>query len=192
MFAEFENYIKTQAGLSEEEVRLVISSAVGKFVRRKEVLLQEGEICRYKLFVCKGLLRMYRTGAEGNEHVMQFSPELSWTTEAESYNNQTPSAYSIEALEDSTVLMWRKGDFAELFSRIPALKAFSDRIITENLYLTRNRIFNAISSTPEEKYEDFIRSYPGMLLRVPLRMVASYLGVSVKTLTRIRQAQLQR
>jgi CRP/FNR family transcriptional regulator, anaerobic regulatory protein len=193
MFADFETYIKNQdITLSHEEIRLVSAAAVEKTIHRKQTLLQAGEVCRYKIFIKKGFLRMYRTGPDGSEHIMKFSPELTWTTDGESYANRTPSAYSIDALEDSEVMLWTKDRFDALLDQIPALRTFSDRLIINNLYFTHNRIYKTISSTPEEKYDDFIKTYPGILSRVPLRMVASYLGVSLKTLTRIRQAQLQR
>ncbi|GAB2685717.1 Crp/Fnr family transcriptional regulator [Mucilaginibacter koreensis] len=192
MFTEFETYLRNQAQLTDAQLDLLKQTAVHKKVSRKQALLQKGEVCRYKIFIIKGLLRMYRTTHDGSEHIIQFCPDLSWTTEAESYNNQTPSQYYIDALEDSELLMWNKSDFDQLFVQIPTLKVYSERLISHTLVLSRNRVFNSISLSPEEKYDDFIETYPGLLARVPLRMVASYLGVSVKTLTRIRHAQLQR
>ncbi|WP_229320968.1 Crp/Fnr family transcriptional regulator [Larkinella knui] len=177
--------------LSNEEIRLVGAAAIEKTVYKKQTLLQAGEVCRYKVFIVKGLLRTYRIGADGSEHVVQFSPELTWTTDGESYANRTPSSYSIDALEDSQILMWGRDRFDALLDQIPALKNFSDRLIFRNLNASRNRIYKAISSTPTEKYEDFVKTYPGLLLHIPLRMVASYLGVSLKTLNRIRHSQLQ-
>lgn len=191
MLAVFEKYIQAQpTTLTDEQIRLITAAAVEKTVLRKQTLLQAGEVCRYKIFVIKGLLRTYRSGADGSEHVMQFSPELTWTTEGESYTNRTPSAYTIDALEDSQIVMWSRERFDALLEQLPALKTFSEQLISRNLYSSRNRLYNAISATPAEKYEDFTKTYPGLLLRVPLRMVASYLGVSLKTLTRIRQSQI--
>ncbi|WP_342644384.1 Crp/Fnr family transcriptional regulator [Mucilaginibacter sp. CSA2-8R] len=178
--------------LSDRDFALINAAATTKHVRKKEFILKAGEICRSKLFINHGFLRTYRMDADGNEHILQFSPELSWTTEGESYANVLPSAYYIEALEDSEVLMWTKDNFDQLLAVIPALKAFSEQFIFDNLHASRNRLYKAISSSPEEKYEEFTQTFPGILQRVPLRMVASYLGVSLKTLTRIRQAQLQR
>ncbi|MES2061140.1 MAG: Crp/Fnr family transcriptional regulator [Bacteroidota bacterium] len=192
MIAEFERYIKEKVKLSEEDLELIRSVAVEKIVRRKQFLLQQGEVCRYKIFICKGLLRTYRTREDGSEHVMMFSPETWWATDPESLNNQTPSLYYIDALEDSEVLLWTKNDFAMLCSKIPELKSYSEKLISTNLNIGRQRIFSALSSTAEEKYDEFVASYPNIFARIPLHMVASYLGVSLKTLSRIRQAQLKR
>ena len=191
MFAEFERYIKTQAQLTDTEIKLFRDTAVERTLRRKDFLLQEGGICRYKTFVSKGFLRTYRTTENGNEHIMQFSPENSWTTDPESYNNHTPTLYNIDALEYSEVVMWTKKDFDYLFDNIPELKVYSDKLISRNLYNTRQRVFSAISATAEEKYEDFIKTYPGIIARVPLHMVASFLGLSRETLSRIRHAQVK-
>nr|WP_067062181.1 Crp/Fnr family transcriptional regulator [Mucilaginibacter sp. L294] len=192
MIAEFKRYIKEKVKLSEEDLELIRSVAVEKIVRRKQLLLQQGEVCRYKIFICKGLLRTYRTREDGSEHVMMFSPETWWATDPESLNNQTPSFYYIDALEDSEVLLWTKKDFAMLCAKIPALKSYSEKLISTNLNIGRQRIFSALSATPEEKYDEFVASYPNIFARIPLHMVASYLGVSLKTLSRIRQAQLKR
>ncbi len=184
--------IERSIPLSDEDINLISSVAIVKRVQKKELLLKAGEVCRFKIFINHGFLRTYRLDDDGNEHILQFSNEQSWTTEGESYANILPSAYYIDALEDSELLMWTKDSFDQLLDTIPALRAFSEQLIFNNLHASRNRLYKAISSSPEEKYEDFIQTYPGILQRVPLRMVASYLGVSIKTLTRIRQVQLQK
>lgn len=191
MFAEFESYIKEQAKLSDEDLKLIRSMAVERTVSRKQFLLHQGQVCRYKIFVSKGLLRTYRTREDGSEHVIVFSPENWWTTDPESYENLTPALYNIDALEDSEVILWTKNDFVDLFARIPGLKAYSEKLISQNFISSRQRIFSAISSTAEEKYDEFIETYPDIFARVPLHMVASYLGVSRKTLSRIRYTQLK-
>lgn len=193
MFAVFEEYVKTQnIRLSDEEIALIGAAATERTIHRKQTLLQAGEVCRHKIFVVNGFLRTYRIGADGSEHVMHFAPELTWTTDGESYANRTPSAYNIEALEDSQLLIWSRDRFDLLLNQMPALKGFSEQLISQNLYSSRNRLYKVISATPAEKYEDFVKSHPGILSRIPLRMVASYLGVSLKTLTRIRQSQIRR
>ncbi len=191
MFIDFERYIKTQADLTDQDIKLFRDTATEKTLRRKDFLLQAGEVCRHKTFVCKGFLRSYRTTDNGNEHIMQFSPENSWTTDPESYENHTPSSYNIDALEYTEVVMWTKKDFDFLFEQLPSLKVYSDRLIAGNLARTRQRVFSAISATAEERYDEFMKMYPGILTRVPLHMVASFLGVSRETLSRIRHTQVK-
>ena len=192
MHTGFEYYLKENMQLSDDEIRLIYSFADERKVRRKQMLLQEGGICRFKIFVCKGLLRTYRTREDGTEHIVQFSPENFWVTEPDSLHNDTPSRYYIDVVEDSEIMFWTKNDFNLLFAQIPRLKYFTERLISRNVTLGRDRIFSAISATPEEKYDEFVQTYPTVFARVPLHMIASYLGLSLKTLSRVRHAQLKR
>lgn len=192
MQAEFEHYLKTQANFTDEEVKCITESAEARKLRRKEVLLREGEVCRFKIFVVKGLLRTYSTKPDGSEYIMGFAPEFHWTTAPESYHKQIPAAFTIDALEDSEVLIWNKPVFDNLHISLPKLKAFSETIITQNLYRTQQRVLSAMSSSIEERYDEFISTYPDIFARVPLHMVASYLGVSRETLSRVRHAQVKR
>jgi CRP-like cAMP-binding protein len=191
MFPEFEAYIKEQASLSDHDIELMRSRAIEKKLRRKEFLLHQGEICRYKIFITKGLIRTYATRDEGSEHIMRFSPENSWTTDPESFENDTPSSLNIDAIETSELVLWTKNDLRYLITNITGLKAYFDKLMTVSGSKFRQRILNNISSTAEEKYEDFIKNYPDISARVPLHMVASYLGVTRKTLTRIRHAKVK-
>src|SRR5689334_21886000 len=173
MHAGFETYLKENMDLPDDDIRLIWSFAVEKKARRKQILLHEGEICRFKVFICKGLLRTYRTREDGSEHIIQFSPENLWITEPESLHNRTPSRYHIDAVEDSELIFWTKSDFDILHAQIPRLKYFTERLISRNLTLGRDRIFSAISATPEEKYDEFVQAYPTVFARVPLHMIAS-------------------
>lgn len=192
MHPEFENYLRAHSNLTEEDISHISGLAVPHSLRRNENLLNAGEICRHKIFIVSGMLRTFSLTAEGNEHILQFSPELSWTLDVESYDNQVPARANIGAVEPTKVLCWQKTDFNNLLAEFPQLKVFADKIIARNIYYSRQRILTTLSATPEEKYEDFVRSFPGYLSRLPLRMIAAYLGISLKTLTRIRHAQLQR
>jgi CRP-like cAMP-binding protein len=187
MFDIFETYITSHAAFTTEELRYMHSLAIEKKVRRRGLLLRDGEICRYKIFVAKGLLRTYCQKDDGTEYNMGFAAETAWTTDAESFHNGTPSKFTIEALEDSEVILWSKEHVDELFAALPAFKAYSVQLISNNLQASRDRILMNISATAEEKYQEFTTSFPDVFSRVPLHMVASYLGVSRETLTRIRR-----
>ncbi len=188
MFPEFETYIKEQASLSDDDIGLMRAKAIEKTLRRKEVLVHQGDVCRYKIFVTKGLLRAYTTREDGSEHIMHFSPENSWFTDPESFANATPSDYTIDALEHSELILWTKNDLRYLVANIPGLKACFDTLIYKAGTVLRRRIHTAISSTTEEKYEEFIKNHADIHARVPLHMVASYLGVTRETLSRIRRS----
>jgi CRP-like cAMP-binding protein len=190
MFTKFESYIKEQTAISDADVELIRSMAVEKTLRRKEFLVRQGEVCHYKIYVTKGLLRAYTAREDGSEHILHFSAENSWFTDPESFANASPSNFTIEALEASEVILWTKKDLRYLTAQIPGLRAFFDKMILGGGSTLRQRILSNIGSTAEEKYEDFIKNSPNIYARVPLHMVASYLGVTRRTLTRIRRAQL--
>jgi CRP-like cAMP-binding protein len=189
---EFELYLRGHTHLNDRDLGQIRSLAIPRTLRRNEFLLREGEICRYKIFVVKGLLRTFGTAADGSEHILQFAPEHSWTLDVESYDRQQPASSNIAAIENSEVLLWPKADFDSLLADIPQLKSFSQQLISRNIYNSRQRILTALSATPEEKYQEFVQAFPDLLPRLPLHMIASYLGISIKTLTRIRHAQLRR
>ena len=190
MFSDFETYIKEHANVSEADIELMRSMAVERTLRRKEFLLQQGEVCRHKIFIAKGLLRTYSAREDGSEHIMRFSPEYSWTTDPESFDDATPSKFNIAALEPSEVVLWTRNDLHYLVANIPGLKAYFEKLIYLSGNAFRKRILSTISLSAEEKYEEFVKNFPDIYTRVPLHMVASYLGVTRETLSRIRHAQV--
>lgn len=192
MTTAFETYLRTHVSLTDAEIQQIASAAKHHSLQRNELLLHQGQVCRHKTFVISGLLRNFGTATDGTESILQFSPENSWTLEAESYHLGTPSQFSIAAIERSEVLQWNKIEFDRLLKEIPLLNTLSLQLTTQSNYNHRNRLFTALSGTPEEKYESFIKTYPNLLARLPLHMIAAYLGISLKTLTRIRHSQLHR
>ena len=187
MFKHFEKYITEKAALTKDELQLARSLSTERKLRKRQLLLHEGEVCRYKAFVTKGLLRTYSIKNDGTEHIMRFSPENWWTVDPESFNSQAPSKYNIEALEDTDLILWTRESFMELCTAVPAFKSFSEKLISSAIDASQNRVLMHISYTAEEKYREFISSFPDVFGRVPLHMVASYLGVSRETLSRIRR-----
>jgi len=190
MFENFEAYIRSKGRVTDEELRLMLVKAKAKKFRKRQLLLREGEVCQHKIFVSKGLLRTYRLKEDGTETIMRFAAENSWNVDHESYHNQTPTKYNIEAIEDSEVVLWTREDFEGLLLMIPLLRELADQLRIDNLHASQNRILMNISGSSEEKYREFVTRFPDIFRRVPLHMVASYLGVSRETLSRIRHAQV--
>lgn len=192
MTTVFEAHLRSNTRLNDDDIARVSSLAVSKTLNRNEFLLREGQICRHKIFIMEGLLRTFGTMADDSEHILQFSPEKTWALDVESYDRQTPAQFNIAAIERSDVLLWRKQDFDFLLADIPALKAYAQQLISNNIYNSRQRLLSTLGGTPEEKYENFVQTCPDLLPRLPLHMIAAYLGISLKTLTRIRHARMHR
>jgi CRP-like cAMP-binding protein len=186
MFEVFIKYLSDKANLTGMELARIKSLSIPKKLRKRQYLLQEGDVCIYGAFICKGCLRIYRVSEDGTEHIMRFAVENWWASDRESYTTGLPSKCNIDALEDSEILLWTKDNFETLLNEIPEFKAFSERLLAGSFNSAQRRIYAGISNTAEEKYNDFIRLYPEIFNRVPLHMVASYLGISRETLSRIR------
>jgi len=189
MISAFKNYLHFKTDLNEDEIDNIISLAISRKLRKNEFILHEGQICRQKYFVISGLLRSFSMATDGSEHIIRFSPENSWTLDKESYDRQAPAHISISAVEPSNILVWTKAVFEGLNEEMPALKKFTAQLTADNIYNSSQRLLTTLSATPEEKYHDFLKYDPGLLQRLPLKMVAAYLGMSLRTLDRIRHAQ---
>ena len=192
MFEEFEKYLKEKANLDAEEMNAVRAVSIEKKIRKRQYLHQQGDICHFNCFIVKGCLRMYTVGDDGMEHILRFAIENWWISDRESYNNGDPSNYNIDALENSEIILIDKPDFLHLLMTIPKFKNFVDNLLARSYDAIQNRIIGAISFSTEEKYQNFITRFPDIFNRVPLHMIASYLGVTRETLSRVRSQSLQK
>ncbi|WP_158796194.1 Crp/Fnr family transcriptional regulator [Pedobacter sp. L105] len=186
MFEAFEIYLKQKADLTDGEIDAVRAVSIEKKIRKRQYLLQEGDVCHYNCFIVKGCLRLYRVGEDGAEHILRFGVENWWISDRESYNTGNPSKSNIDALENCEVILIDKPAFDDLLTTIPRLKNYIEVLKARSFDASQNRIMTNISSTAEEKYQNFMTSFPDIFYRVPLHMIASYLGVSRETLSRIR------
>lgn len=175
-----------KADLTTEEVNAVRAVSIEKKIRKKQYLLQEGDVCHYNCFIVKGCLRLYRIGQGGTEHILRFGVEGWWISDQESYNTGNPSKNNIDALENCEVILIDKQQFVPLKAGIPKFSSFIEKLKERSYDASQNRILSNISDTAEERYLNFTTSYPNIVNRVPLHMIASYLGVSRETLSRIR------
>lgn len=186
MYNVFQQYLDGQISLSEEEKALIQSAATLKKLRKKQYLLQAGEVSRYYTFVAKGCTRTYAVDDKGMEHVLYFSMENWWTGDKASQTSGLPSLYNIDAIEDSELVMFSNEQFNALRKAVPAFNEIMSQHYVHCLIENQQRVHLSISTTAEEKYLFFINKYPGLATRVPQSMIASYLGITPETLSRIR------
>jgi len=186
MFDTFRKYLQDKTALTDRDYDLIESVSLFKKFRKRQYLLQAGDVCRFNAFVLKGFLRLYYLDDKGHEHIMQFAPENYWTGDRESMDSGLPSKYDIDAIEDSEILLLKKEDFDMLRKTVPAFNEFVNDTLKKNVVVLQERIHASISLSADEKYNNFILKFPSISNRVPLHMVASYLGVSAETLSRVR------
>ncbi|MDY7394874.1 Crp/Fnr family transcriptional regulator [Aureibaculum sp. 2210JD6-5] len=180
-------FLTSNLDIEEKEIASLLENCTIKKVKRDESLLRSGEYCKHTFFVEKGLLRQYSIDEKGREHILSFAPENWFVTDRESTYFNRPSAYFIQALEDSEVVMLDE-KFIQLLSRkIPTFTDFNNRLLHNHIRQLQNRINLLLSATAEERYLQFIKMYPDILLRVPQTMVASYLGITPESLSRVRR-----
>lgn len=188
MSEAFRQYLNNNSGLSEAGIQTIASLAATAIVKKRQYLLRAGEVCRHHSFITKGCMKLYRLADDGTEHIIKFAVEGWWVSDRESLLSGRPAESYIAALEDTEVLQWTNPQFEDLFHTLPAFDALFKRLVSRALDASQNRIYATISGTADERYRQFLKRYPGLIGRVPLHLIASYLGLTRETLTRIRQA----
>lgn len=186
-FIIFKDYLKDKANISDDELSKITNAASIRKLRKWQTLLNDGDMWRKMSFISQGCCRLFRYDSKGVDHTVRFGVESWWMTDLESFNSDRPSLYNIEALSSSTLLIWSKEDWLRLQEEIPAFKIFYECLVSKAFEATQERVYTLISKNPEEKYTKFQNKYPHIFNKVPLHMVASYLGISRETLNRVRR-----
>jgi CRP-like cAMP-binding protein len=186
MYKQLYDSIQEIVTLTDEEWELCKNSFRPKRMLKRQFLLQEGDVCRDLTFVEKGALYSYTVDSAGNKHVIRFAFEGWWMANLHSFFTGKPTRLNIEVLEECELLMLDRDNHEKLLDEVPSYERYH-RIIVQNAYVAiQQRVENALGLTAEEKYERLIEQNPEFLNRVPLNLVASYLGVTPETLSRVR------
>lgn len=191
MFEKLRQYLSRDATFTEDELSFMQNCFVEKRIKKGEFFLREGEISKHGAFVAKGCLRSYTVDDKGKEHILQFAAEDWWIGNISSMRTNTPSAYFIDAIEDSELLLIDGPSF-DRSMQIPNFAAGFRRGIERHAAAKDQRIIASLSSSAEERYTGFLEKYPTIAQRVPQHMVASYLGISPETLSRVRKQMSQK
>ncbi len=181
----FNKWIK----LTTAEEDLILSNFEPAFVKKKKDLLEVGETCTYIYFITKGCMRSYFVDAKGNEHIYQIRMDNNWISDLQSFFSQRPSLYYIEALEDTHLLRISLEKLEELYDKVPKLERYF-RILFQKAYINALERLNATMwDTAVDRYNEMLKEHPDMFQRVPLVYIASYLGITPESLSRIRKKQ---
>lgn len=187
-----QSYLLTKALMHPEHLEKIMPLVVRRKFEKGQILLSKGDLCKHTFFVEKGLLRFYSLDEAGKEHIVQFGCEDWFVSDRGSaYFNQA-SNYYIDAIEDSEVAMLDI-NFIEKASEIsPEFRTYNEYLLQNHIRQLQNRINLLIGASAEARYLEFIKLYPNLTLRVPQWMIASYLGITPESLSRVRKELAKR
>lgn len=192
MLDVFRSYLQKHVHVTDAQF-----DQLSKYLKRRSlpkgtVLLRPGEICEHSFFVEKGLLRSYTVDSAGKEHIIQFASENWFLSDRSSVYFNEPSDFFIDVIEESSVIFFDR-DFIEYASGIiREFRAYNDRMLHKHILHMQKRLNSLLGSTAERRYMDFIKLYPDLTLRVPQWMIASYLGITPESLSRVRKELAQK
>ncbi|MCC7245742.1 MAG: Crp/Fnr family transcriptional regulator [Saprospiraceae bacterium] len=179
-------YFQKFLPFEKEEQELITTRVTSRKVKRRQVILQEGFVCRHYSFVAKGCFKMYGVDARGTAHNIQFAAENDWIADIGSFHSRKPSQLFIKAIEPSEIIQIEQQDLYFLYLNIPKLDRIF-KVIVENKFVElQNRLLQSFSSNADERYLSFLEQYPHLSNRLPNTQIASYLGITPEFLSKIR------
>ncbi len=179
--------IEKHISLSDIEKERFVSALSIKNIEKKDLLLRQGQICRYIYFVESGSLRAFNINEDGKESTIMFAIQDWWVTDMYSFAKQKPALLSIEAIHDCRLIEINFQVLDKLYLEIPKLERLF-RILFQNAYIREQfRVLNNISLTTEERYSKFIEKYPQIVDKITQKQIASYLGITPEFLSSIKK-----
>ena len=174
--------------LTEEEEKNFLSVLRPKKLRKRQYHVQAGDYCKYEAYVVKGCLRQYYVDDAGAEHTVSFAVEDWWTSDMYGLITGKPSLTNIEALVDAELLLIEKTDFDKLLNDVPKFEKLFRIKLQRAFVANQKRIIENMSMPAEQRYLNFIEQFPSLEQRLPQKLIASYLGITPESLSRIRKA----
>ncbi|MBB6498834.1 Crp/Fnr family transcriptional regulator [Pedobacter cryoconitis] len=183
LIKHFEDYLP----LDEFDKSMLLPRVVERKIKRRQFILQEGDVCQHYNFVVHGCFKIYKVDEKGVEHNIQFVVENDWATDIGSFHAENPSELYIEAMEPSTILQINKTDLLFLYVNCPKFDR-NFRVIIENKFIElQNRLLQSFSASAMERYLAFLQQYPALSQRIPNTQIASYLGITPEFLSKLRK-----
>ena len=183
----FTKYLKAKANIAQPDFQQLIKKVSFKSIEKGEILLRSGEVCKHSFFVENGLLRSYTVDDAGKEHIIQFGSENWIVSDRSSAFFNEPSDLFIDAIEDTQVVLI-SSDFINEASEISSsFRNYNQIALQNHIRHQQKRINLLLSASAEKRYMNFIKLYPDLTLRVPQWMIASYLGITPESLSRVRK-----
>ncbi len=187
MLEKFAQYLRDRLSITDEQASEAVSCLKTKTVKKGQVLLRAGDSKSEAYFINSGLLRYYSIDEKGKEHIIQFAPEDWMLSDRDTTVFDEPAFFYIDAIEDTEVVVVKKDFFPAIQNIVPEILQLNILMLHNSIRFMQKRINMLLSATAEERYLDFIKLYPNLTLRVPQWMIASYLGITPESLSRVRK-----
>ncbi len=181
--------LSERIAITDEEMELVAKYFREKIIRKRKDFNRLGDVCKDLAFVCKGALRCYSIDDKGIEHISRFAFENYWLADLHSFFNNIPSEYTIEAMEDTELLVISNYDLDRIYLEVPIMERFFRKLFVNAYTFTLERLNSNVSQSVEVRYKNLLQSHPHLFQRVPLVYIASYLGATPETISRIRKSR---
>ncbi|WP_316819742.1 Crp/Fnr family transcriptional regulator [Pedobacter gandavensis] len=186
MFEQFKLYLQQKVAITDEQFDLISDRLKVKSFEKNEMILMKGEVSSHGYFVLSGLLRSYAIDAKGKTHIIQFAPEQWWLSDRNGMFNEA-SEFFIDAIEPTQAVVMPRNFIDEAAKHVPCMYDLNNSMLNNSIRFMHKRINMLLSATAEERYLNFIQLYPNLTLRVPQWMIASYLGITPESLSRVRK-----
>lgn len=187
MFDVLFAHIQEKVDLTDRDKELIQAFFKYKKLRKRQYLLQEGDICKQLSFVSKGAVKSYTVDERGNEHINLIGWEGWWISDFESFICGNEAILHIDAIEDTELLLISREDYERMLSEVPVMERYF-RILYQNSLVTKDRrLISSNTYTAEEKYRQLMETYPFISHRIPQNLIASYLGLTPETISRVKK-----
>ncbi|MDE1192695.1 MAG: Crp/Fnr family transcriptional regulator [Arachidicoccus sp.] len=185
MSEKLRQHIEEIIKLTDEEFEYVLSHFTYRRFLKNQYVIQNGDYAKYDYFVLNGLLKSWQIDEKGKSHIVLFATENWWISDPQAYHNQSNAILNVDCLEDSETLSISLENREKLCAEMRKMEYFFRKKTTAGYVASQKRILSLISYNAKQRYEYLIQQYPGLLQRVPKSLIASYLGISRETLSRL-------
>ena len=181
------HFIRQTLPIEDEKALQITTRFTRKILRKGDVFLKEGKVSDEYLFLEDGFMRSYLFDTEGNEVTVNFFSQKSLVFEVGSFFQRVPSQENIQALADCSGWVLTYNQLNDLFHTFPEFREFGRAVLVKGFIAFKNRTLSMINKTAEQRYEALLKSNPEIFRNAPLKYIASYLGITDTSLSRIRK-----
>lgn len=186
------NRIQQNIALSSEAEEYLYSISMIKAVKKGDVLIRQGQAVKNTYLVLDGCMRSYCLDKNGKEHTLQFAIKDWWISDFIAIYNNEPATLTVECIRDSTIIEFNANDLEEIHSLFPEIESFQRKKLERHVVSLHKRILNQLQLTAQERYDVFLEQYPDIEGYTTNYHIASYLGITQQSLSRIRAEKVNK